>query len=176
MCGGKSSRMGVDKYSLLYGNVPLYKPALNTLKKFCNSILISSNKLYPEFKDYNVVPDEIKNIGPIGGLYSCLKKTKSKYNMVLACDMPLVSGKLMNHLLETKDEYDAYVPILNERPEPLYAIYNASILPMLENCIQDGNYSLKHLLEELNVYYFNVSIEVNELKNINSPNELLRNE
>lgn len=173
MCGGKSSRMGKDKYALLYNDLPLYKPVLNTLQQFCDKIIISSNVAFPEFADFTVVEDEVKEIGPMGGIYSCLKKSSAKYNMILACDMPLVNGELMTQLLSIANDYDAIVPLVNGRPEPLYAIYNISIIPTLEAFIRAGRYSLKQMLSGLEVCYVHVDTDVQELKNVNTPAELL---
>jgi molybdopterin-guanine dinucleotide biosynthesis protein A len=173
MCGGKSSRMGKDKYALLYNDLPLYKPALNTLQQFCDTIIISCNVAFPEFADFTVVEDDVKEIGPMGGIYSCLKKSNSTYNMVLACDMPLVNGGLMTQLLNTTKDYDAIVPLLDGRAEPLYAIYNVSILPTLEALIRAGRYSLKQMLSGLEVWYVDVDTNVSELKNVNTPAELM---
>ena len=173
LCGGKSSRMGRDKYALPYNNQPMYMPALNILNSCCSETLISSNVFYPEFENYKIITDEIPNIGPMGGIYTCIKVSKNPYNLVLACDMPLVTGRLMSKLLEIENDFDAYIPVLNEQIEPLYAIYNKSILPILENKIKSNEYSLFKMLKQLNVCYVQVSMDEYELKNINFPTELV---
>lgn len=173
MCGGKSSRMGKDKYALLYNNLPLYKPSLDTLQRFCDTIIISCNVAFPEFVDFTVVEDDVKEIGPMGGIYSCLKKSSSKYNMILACDMPFVNGGLMTQLLSISNDYDAIVPLVDGRAEPLYAIYNVSIIPTLEAFIHSERYSLKQMLSGLEVCYVHVDTDVQELKNVNTPAELM---
>jgi molybdopterin-guanine dinucleotide biosynthesis protein A len=173
MCGGKSSRMGKDKYALLYNDLPLYKPALDTLQLFCNKIIISSNVAFPEFENFTLVEDDKKEIGPMGGIYSCLKRSTTKYNMVLACDMPLVSGGLMTRMLNIENDYDAIVPLVDGRPEPLYAIYNSSIIPAIAAFIRTERYSLKQMLAGLEVCYVPVDTNVEELKNVNTPTELM---
>ena len=173
MCGGKSSRMGKDKYALLFNSIPMFKPALSTLSSFCNQILISSNTKFPEFANHTIVEDEVKEIGPMGGIYSCLKMSKSSYNLVLACDMPLVTGELMSKLIANlKDDYDAVIPEFLGRPEPLYAIYKKSILLSIEECISKEKYALNYLLSTLNVCYVKVGEECTEFTNINTPQEL----
>jgi molybdopterin-guanine dinucleotide biosynthesis protein A len=173
MCGGKSSRMGKDKYALLYNALPLYKPSLTTLEKYCTQILVSSNINFPEFENYTIIEDLVKDIGPMGGIYSCLKMSKSNYNIVLACDMPLVTGDLMSKLIANlKDDYDAVVPEFLGRPEPLYAIYKRSILLSIEECIKKEKYALNYLLSTLNVCYVKVEEDCTEFQNINTPQEL----
>lgn len=173
LCGGKSSRMGVDKYSLQYDSLPMYKPSLDMLQWFCSEVIVSSNVHFPEFKNYRIVADEVPNIGPIGGLYSCLKVSQTSLNMVVACDMPLVSGQLMARLLSQPDTYDAYVPVVNGYPEPLYAIYATSVAPVVASQIAKGQYSLKKLLSVLNVCYLDGGNETGELKNVNTPDQLM---
>ena len=173
MCGGKSSRMGKDKYALLYNDLPLYKPSLTTLERYCTQIFVSTNINFPEFEKYTIVEDLVKEIGPLGGIYSCLKNSKSKYNLVLACDMPLVTGDLMSKLIDNlKDEYDAVVPQFKGRPEPLYAIYKSSILFNIEDCISKEKYALNYLLSTLKVCYVQVEADCDEFTNINTPQEL----
>jgi molybdopterin-guanine dinucleotide biosynthesis protein A len=173
MCGGKSSRMGQDKYALLFNGKPLYSASLQMLESLCTSIIVSSNKTYPEFSNYTVLRDEVMDIGPIGGLYTCLKNSKATYNMVIACDMPLVDGTTMCMLLEhLEGRHDVIVPQYKGQLQPLYAIYMSSIIPIIEQCIASKRYSLQLLLSMSDVCVVNVAESCTEFKNVNLQEDL----
>lgn len=174
LCGGRSQRMGRDKALLKIQDQPMFSFPLSILEQWCSEILISVNDNRLNIPKYRVIPDEIKEIGPIGGLYSCLKQSKNKYNLILACDMPLITGELLKKMIPFTDLFDAIVPAINRQPEPLYAIYHKRIITQIEHCIQHNSYSFQQLLSSLNVRYIDVGNEpLNEFFNANTPDELI---
>lgn len=171
--GGKSQRMGTDKALLTVNNQPMISYPLNTLREWCSEILVSANDNRFDFLGYPVIHDEFPGIGPIGGLYSCLRLSSNYKNIVVACDMPALNGSILKKLISVKESYDIIVPIVNQRPEPLYALYHKSVLPKLELLIQKNIYSLQKLLSLANVLYITPGEhETNEFLNINTPGEL----
>jgi molybdenum cofactor guanylyltransferase len=76
LAGGQSSRMGTDKAMLQIDGKTLMERAIEICKPICHEILISSNNPKHENFGFTVIPDEIKNCGPMGGIYSCLKNLK----------------------------------------------------------------------------------------------------
>ena len=79
LCGGKSTRMGVDKQKLSYNGVYLIDTIIENLAKNFDQIIILSNEKnffenrYKNYKnDILIKEDIIKNIGPCAGLYSGL--------------------------------------------------------------------------------------------------------
>lgn len=174
LCGGKSSRMGKDKALLEIKNKPMVSYPLKVLQQFCSGILISANDSRLNFFGYPIIRDEIKDIGPIGGIQACLKQSMYTQNLVLACDMPFITGELVSKMIAKAEKYDAVVPLVNHKAEPLYAIYKTSILPMINHCIDQQNYSLQKLLLKLNVYYLEVKQDEKiELCNFNTASEIL---
>ena len=173
LCGGKSLRMGTDKALLELKQLPMVTYPLRILQKWCTEIIISANDSRLDFLGYPIIPDEIKNIGPMGGLHACLMKSTNSRNIILACDMPLITGELLQKMLSVPSKYDAVVPMINQRPEPLYAIYQKSILPKIEQAIDGKTYSLQKLLSQLNVFYMDMNVQqTNELFNANTLAEI----
>ncbi|MBP6611183.1 MAG: molybdenum cofactor guanylyltransferase [Paludibacter sp.] len=172
LCGGKSTRMGSDKFSQLYNQIPLYKPALHVLELNCEHVLVSSNVNYPEFANYQLINDEHENIGPIGGILACLKKSSTTYNLIMACDMPFITGNIVKEMRLIECNFEAIVPLNNGQAEPLYAIYNKSICSKLEKLILQNKYSLRKMLSELTVCYLDVNEHVSEFVNVNTLAEL----
>jgi len=148
LSGGKSSRIGQDKGFLELGGKKLIEIAVSNLSKVCSRILISSNsEAYGHF-GIEVVPDLITEIGPMGGLYSSLKRSRTDLNLVLSVDLPFVNKGLLLFLIEQARNVQAAVPWSGgEHYEPLCACYNISILPVIEDFIERKNYKLPDLFK-----------------------------
>jgi molybdopterin-guanine dinucleotide biosynthesis protein A len=149
LAGGKSSRMGKDKGYCTIKGKPMVMYAVDLLSQVCDNIIISSNN--PDYKQfgYTVVEDEIKNIGPLGGIYSGLKQSTTQHNFFLSCDMPMVSAELVQYILSSKEGFDAVIPTWNNFPEPMCAYYNKDIFESLDNFIQKGQYKLQNVVKSL---------------------------
>lgn len=94
--------MGTDKALLKIGSETLIEIALNKFRASpaFDEILISSNE--PErfaFAGVPVVCDRKPNLGPIGGILSCLAAAKQEYVCFLPCDAPLIPAGLPKILL-----------------------------------------------------------------------------
>jgi len=150
LAGGKSSRMGTDKGLQELCGMPLINYAIQSLSGLCSTILIStSSDAYQSF-GYKTVADEIPGIGPMGGIYSALKQSKTEKNLVLSCDLPFVTIELLEYILENSDGYEVAVPYEGNRHyEPLCGFYHVSVLDILSNYIKKGNYKLPDLFDEI---------------------------
>lgn len=182
LSGGKSSRMGKDKGMCNFRDKPLVEYAIEALKPFCGEILLSTN-LTAGYEKYGLklINDEIKEIGPMGGIYSCLKKVKTKYNIVLSCDTPFIGKELIKFIVNNiSDEFDIVAPIhQNSFLEPLCAYYNISVLSKMNAFIKKGDYKLMALLKSLrlkqlvidnNLGFYNPKL----FNNLNTSEDLIR--
>jgi molybdopterin-guanine dinucleotide biosynthesis protein A len=151
LAGGKSSRMGTDKALLLFRNKPLIQHAVDILKQVCSEVVISANHNNYHFTECEVWPDEHLEIGPMAGIYSCLKHSVTQWNMVLSCDMPLIEPNILISMFLSKEDYDVILPVHdNDWLEPLCAIYNRRLVSPLEEFIDSGNYSLWQFIRRSN--------------------------
>jgi len=174
LCGGKSSRMGTDKALLKIQHQHMVSYPLQVMQQRCSEILISANDSRLDFLDYPVICDEITGIGPIGGLYTCLKQSTNDLNLVLACDMPLITGGVLEKMLQIVQEYDAVVPLVDQRAEPLYALYHKRILTKIKHSLDQKTYAMQKMLSQADVYYMTVEPDHElELFNVNTPSEIL---
>ena len=81
LAGGKSSRMGSDKGFLKLNDKRFVLYSIEALKPLVSEILIvSDNENYDTF-GYKRIEDIIKNSGPVAGIYSGLKASKTEYNL-----------------------------------------------------------------------------------------------
>ena len=177
LSGGKSCRMGQDKGLCMLGDKPMAAYGLELLETFCDEVLISANG--DEYLQFGkpVIKDEIKNTGPIGGLYSAIKAAKHEDILVLSCDMPFVNEALFRHIIAQSNHCLAAIPADGDLLEPTCGYYNKKILPFIEEQIRKQKYSLRHLLEKAGYKKITLSAGMpfdtrHLFFNVNSPGDL----
>ena len=161
LAGGKSSRLGEEKGLALFNGKPLVTYAIGILKPLCGKLVISANNFQQEYAKFGfeVVEDQIKDIGPMGGLHACLKHSTTRYNIVLSCDTPFVNSALFEYLLDNIENFQAVVPVHGDGLiEPLCAVYATNTIWGLQMAIEKGNYKLMDFLNEIN----HKKMEINE--------------
>ena len=193
LCGGKSSRMGQDKGSMIIKDKPMIKHILSTLNHHINEVIIVLNDkdriarygefIDPEDYEYNltICEDEIKNKGPLPGIMTGLSHITSDYVLILPCDSPYVSAKYINTIFEEiEKDYQAIVPYHDEEnklktSEPLHSIYNKNIIPEIEELLSEDVLHIKGLIEKIDskfVLIDNKKIEKKEFRNLNRPTDI----
>jgi molybdenum cofactor guanylyltransferase len=178
LAGGLSSRMGEDKSRMLFRGKPLIMYAIEALSPLCEKVIISSNLPDYEFTGCDVWPDELPVQAPINGLYSCLKRSKTNWNIILTCDMPFAGSPLFAFLIEQTHGEDAIIPAHGQGlVEPLCGLYNRSALNVLEYRIQNEQYSILKLLQTIRCRYVNIGPDQefyhkDMFSNLNSPDDL----
>lgn len=176
LSGGQSTRMGTDKALLILNNKTLLENTIEICKPLCTNILISSN--FPEHQKfgYKVIPDEIKNSGPMAGIYSCLKKSETEWNFVISVDAAFVKTEIIEDLIQHTNHYDAVVPEHKTGKEPLIALYNKNVVSVLKRHLESGNLKMHNLLKRLNTKYLNTQNRVEKnpeiFRNLNRPDDL----
>lgn len=176
LAGGKSKRMGTDKAFLEIDGTTLLKKAIDLCKNICNEIIISSNKLEHKIYGYAVIADEIENCGPLGGISSCLKQSKTDWNLVISVDAAYVDADFLKFILTEISDFDAIVPFSEKGKEPLIAIYNKSCLPVLKSHLKNSNLKMHNLLSAINTKFVDTQVWVEKypklFHNLNRPEDL----
>ncbi len=129
----------------------------------------------PAFSDQRLLPDEDQDIGPLAGLLSAFREDPSCAWLVVAVDMPFLSEESLRQLLEQRDPLAFATAFRNSEinaPEPVCAIYEPKILPVLLAAKARGRYTLK-LLRDLPVRLVEPEHPA-ELANINDPEDYAR--
>ena len=143
LAGGRSRRMGTDKSMMILNGKSMIEYSIDALKPLCNKVVISSNNLIYEFTGCEVWPDELPDQAPIVGIYSCLKRSATEYNIFLSCDMPLISTLMLEYLVASSSDCDITVPVHEDGfMEPLCGIYKRSSIRVLKQFIEEGNFRL----------------------------------
>lgn len=159
LSGGKNSRMGYETKAFLKLNNKKFIDIIMEALKDYDDVIVSCNKLqdYEYLKpEATLIEDEIKDIGPMGGIYSCLKKCKYNRCLFVAADMPFINKELIDTLTNYEFNEDALVPIVNGNFEPLVAVYDKKIIHIIEELINSDNFKIRNLLKLINVKYINI--------------------
>lgn len=174
LAGGKSSRMGTDKGFILLDGTPFIQHIINNLKDIVDEIIIVSNNAdYDQF-GIKRIPDNIKDYGPIAGVYTGLKASKTDYNLVISCDAPKVDLEVFKPLLkERNDYYDVVQYIANSRTTPLTALYHRKCLKIFKLALQNKIQKLRFVVKQLNTKTLVAPDEIRpKIVNINTPRDL----
>ena len=152
LAGGKSLRFGEDKAFVKVGDFILIESLIGLLTPLFDNLIIVTN--YPEkYVQYpvKVVVDQIKDLGPLGGIQAGLLASDADYNFVMACDMPLVNPELIRFLCGLPGDHEVVLPWLPEGPEPLYAVYSKKALPVIEEHLAQTRCKISTLYEKLRI-------------------------
>lgn len=180
LAGGMSRRMGTEKGMLKIGRRLLYEYPLEVLEGICDEVLISTCKDFAISVNHRMVCDEVKGIGPLGGIYSCLKQSSNELNLVLSYDMPLVNESLLRLLISEGEAFEIVLPSMHERrPEPLCGLYRRSITDAMKEMISQNDLAVNHLLTRCHSRIVPISEELecwhpDLFLNINSSEDLHR--
>jgi molybdopterin-guanine dinucleotide biosynthesis protein A len=152
LAGGKSQRMGTDKGLLLLKGKPFVTHIYEALKPIVgdNIVVVSSNADYDALV-YNRIEDMIADKGPVGGLYTALKQSKTKFNLVLSVDVPLVSTELLQWLVaKHEDSFMVTQVQVQDKASPLIAVYDRSIRILLGEHLAGNQLKLRDVIAEVN--------------------------
>ncbi len=122
---------------------------------------------------YPAIPDLYPGEGPLGGIITALRHSTAEWNLIAACDMPLLDAKMLGRLLRTaiESEADALLPVsAGGRPEPLCAFYRWSCLKPFEDAFSTGVRKVATALEAVRTVRLPVA-EVSYFQNVNTPEE-----
>jgi len=185
LAGGKSSRIGSDKDKaiLKLNGKHLIDIVISKLKHIVgdNIIIVGPPERYPSYKQ--VVPDLFNQRGLLVGLYSGLKSSSSRYNLVVGCDMPFLKVELLQYMRDKIGSNDIIIPrYAKNYIEPLCAIYSKDCLSVMERNIEAGILSIRRIFPYLKVRYIEekeikrVDPELNSFFNINYKKDFIKAE
>lgn len=174
LAGGRSSRMGSDKGLLKLNDKLFIEHIMLAMKPLVDSIIIvSNNNTYDQF-GYERIIDEVKDAGPLAGLYSGLSHSKTRYNLVLSCDIPLIQTEVLKTLIDTDYKNYDVVQIQSEnKTMPLIALYNKECMDKCLKLLHDGERRLRVAVGQLNTKTVSIQPRWQEyVKNINTKDDL----
>lgn len=157
LAGGASSRFYGQKALAEFNGQPFYQGAISMIEPYVNQVTIV---VKPELKEEIIVnkstavledESEFAGCGPLAGMYSAMNAIQAEWYMVLAVDMPLMDAYTIKQLIKcTKNKgYDAHIPLIEGRIQPLSALYHASCKELIYHQLVNKHYRMSDLLQKV---------------------------
>jgi molybdopterin-guanine dinucleotide biosynthesis protein A len=179
LAGGKSSRMGSDKAFLRLGEETLLSRALKIAGAVADKVrIVGDAKRFSAFGP--VVEDVYRDCGPLGGIHAALTSSESKWNLMLAVDLPFIGPELLKYLLLRARESNATVtvPRAGGGLQPLCAVYQRGFAEVADHSLREEKNKIDRLFTKVE----SCVIDEDELgragfaaemfRNLNTPEEL----
>jgi molybdopterin-guanine dinucleotide biosynthesis protein A len=184
LAGGASSRMGRDKGLLELGGVPLILHTARLLEPFVSDVTIVGSPRRYSALGLSAIEDDAyaqgrDRCGPLAGIATALAATNSRWNLIVACDLPYLSAEWIDWLLSraVRSRGEAVVPQTERGMEPLAAVYRreccAPVAAALAGGLRKVSDAIKHCRVDL-VYtreWRRIDRSGLILRNMNSPGD-----
>ena len=182
LCGGKSTRMGVPKAGLMFGDETMLQRVVRLLGTVVSPIVVvaARDQSLPELPaDIILTRDEQEARGPLEGLRAGLKALPESIDAayVTSCDVPLLVPGFVRLMIDLLGDHDIAVIDIDGFAHPLSAVYRRTILPHVEALLSDGRLRPAFLFDALRTRRVrpsevaSVDPDLLTLRNLNTPED-----
>lgn len=113
--------------------------------------LVGTPEKYREL-ELPAIPDRVADVGPLGGIVSALEHSRSRWALIVACDMPRLATAPLATLVD-RALHSAAQAIVPQTPDgrlqPLCAIYSKTALGALSDALNRGTYKVSDAVASL---------------------------
>jgi len=176
LAGGRSTRMGRDKAALAYAGRSQLERAVELLTPHVTRVYVSVRADQggePLRGRFATITDGVEDIGPVAGVLAAQARHPEGAWLVLACDLPLLDGATLAHLLRERDPErlaTAYRSSHDGLPEPLCTVYEPRSHAPLAAYVAGGRSCPRRFLRERDVRLLEEP-NPRALDNVNTPDE-----
>jgi len=171
LAGGANSRMGRNKALIKFAGEPLILHTARLLEPRVSSVTVIGPAEPFRKLGLHTMPDEIRgepkvaaHQGPLAGIVTALGMTPARWNLILACDLPYLTGEWIDKLLSRvlKSSALACVPRAPGGLEPLAAVYRREAYAPLAEAFRKGVRKITDALAT-------ISLETIEMEELGGP-------
>jgi len=166
--------MGTDKALLPYNGVPLASHIAALLAPAVDQVyLVGGDPNRYRHLGYEIIADERPGHGPVAGIVSALRSTKSTWNVVTACDLPGVRTHIFETMLRRirSAGIQCLVPVTPDGKEQvLCAVYRKDAVAVLSAALERGEAALRTAVRHLNTEFWTVE-SAGWSANVNTPED-----
>lgn len=150
LCGGRSRRMGRDKWSLPFGGETLLERTVRRVRGAVGEVCVVAREgQQVPAGDYTLARDPAEGLGPLAGLVSGLEATGAERAFLTACDVPFLDPAFVRWLLDRSRGYDLAIPVVEGFHMSTAAVYARSVLPAARRLIGQRRLRPFFLLESV---------------------------
>lgn len=192
LAGGFSRRFGSDKGLVLLRDKPLISHVIDKISLVVDEVLVVVSSEYQKKtfepvlkKDVKIIIDKDNSQSPLIGAMTGFEANNSEYSLLLPCDAPLVSTKIIQFLFDMGINRRAVIPRWpSGYIEPLQAVYHTkSALIAAEIALQQGHMNMRSMIDKLNGVRYISTMVIEQLEpgfvtflNVNTPEDLKKAE
>ena len=169
--------MKKDKSLLEYHGKEQVRYCFDLLSPFCEQVFVSNRKDQAGLRGHTKLPqihDVFVGIGPLGGILSAMTRHPNVAWLVLACDLPFVSGATIETLIKKRDPSKTATAYRSahesQLSEPLCAIYEPKALLQMLQFLAQGIECPRAILGRSDTRLITQNQDTS-LDNVNSPQE-----
>ena len=183
LAGGRSTRMGTDKASLVLDGRTLLQRTVDALSQVVTEIVVvrAEGQQLPALSSpspITVVEDSLDDQGPLVGIAEGLRAVSCDVALVTACDMPFLRPQLLRMLVERASVGRRFVvPMYLDRPQPLCSAFRRDALEVIDAQIAAGERKIMAVARELDVdrvspgHWTAADPDGRSFENVNTPEE-----
>lgn len=166
LCGGESTRMGEDKSFLQYHARPQWQHLARLLQPLCTGVIVSCqvrqfsrlSEALPSLPHPPVLTADLPEYaghGPMSGLLTGFHRLPGHSILLVACDYPFLTTHELALLIGARRKDADAVCFAREKEgidEPLVTVYERTAIPVIRECFEHGNYSLRDVLRKIRTH------------------------
>lgn len=184
LAGGQSRRMGMAKASLPIGNETMLQRIVRLLSAVVGPVAVVTAE-----RNEFAIPDGVRHAvdrrpdrGPLEGIAAGMRAMTGDVDAVYvtSCDVPLFVPGVVPHLVALLGEADAVVPHVDDRYQPLSAVYRIGVLSAIDALLAAERLRPVFVFDEVTTNVIgredlvSVDPELASLDNINRPEDYFR--
>lgn len=147
LTGGASRRMGLDKAQIIVAGTTLAVRTAALLSR----VVITAIEVGTGVSGLPVTREDPEGEGPLAAIVQGRRALRDAGHtgaaLVLACDLPLLSERLLRFLVDV-ESLGSVVPVVGGRAQPLCARWCRDDLDRSEELLSQGVRSLQHLMTQ----------------------------
>lgn len=183
LAGGRSTRMGSDKASLVLDGRTLLQRTVDALSAVATEIVVvrAAGQRLPALTSgppLTVVADPVEDEGPLIGIAEGLRATACEVALVVACDMPFLRPELLRMLFDRASAGRRFVvPLYRDRPQPLCSAFRREALEVIDAHIAAGDRKIMAVAGDLDAdrvspeQWSVADTDGRSFENVNTPEE-----
>jgi molybdopterin-guanine dinucleotide biosynthesis protein A len=154
LVGGQARRLGGrDKSRLRIGSATILDRQLAVVSPLAERVfVVASDSGRVHARGLTVVLDRMPGTGTLGAVYTALSASTGELTLVVACDMPFLSGPFLAHMAAAvTGDVDVVIPRTVDGYQPLCALYARRSLIPIRRRIEAGQLKVLDLLADVRV-------------------------
>lgn len=176
VAGGRGERMGFEKLALQLCGEYVVRQNIALLNRFVDHAFVGirpDQRNSDALSGLNCIEDAYPSSGPITGVLSAMTAYPDTAWLVLACDTPFANDAAVQTLVASRDPGRRATALMASDGffEPLFAIYEPTMAPLLRERMDDRRFSLREALADADVRLECVDDD-RVLQSVNTPDDL----